>query len=419
MDLDGSFVNLNESDGYSLEPVTMSLDQFEEAERERLGQKVTQVIDPNQTMNPQQINQPQPTGEQAGAQAGASTGTGANEAPAAAPLLTCRTSWKVQQPQQPSVTIDSITDKDGIKRYENGIAVDDAIADIQNDGLDVNEVADASIAEAQQTIDKIDNKPTKTRKDLMDKKNAQDVITYYNNVKARWAEMNAEAQPQPAESEENVNVQPEEPIVKEKPVSSQQNLTVEEQKQQRIAEAKAKYGELFDDDFTKANDVYELVSMWVGRKRNLAWDDVNGKRGLQKELGWTRKIGGDTKYIETLLAKNGEGMGVDEFAHMVWESPENDIMGEKRFSTEEIKEALLELLKSAQSKSDVVDYALNSRIAQAEAALQQQQQMQQEAATQQQAEQPDVEIPDGGLPFAPATDEDFTNDVKEDPLAAK
>ena len=181
--------------------------------------------------------------------------------------------------------------------------------------------------------------------------------------------------------------------------------------------SKAKYGELFDDDFTKANDVYELASMWVGRNRNLAWEDVNGKRGLQKELGWTRKIGGDTKYIETLLAKNGEGVGVDEFVHMVWESPENDIIGEKRFSTEEIKEALLTLLKSAQSKSDVVDFALNNRIARAEATLQQQAQM---AEEQQNIEPAEVEpAPDGGLPFGAPTDEDFTNDVNENNNEAK
>ena len=401
MDLDGSFVQIKDTDGYSVLPVEETLDQLEEAERIRLQEQTTGVIDPNGLMNPQ-TEQPQPmnSGEQAGAQAGASTGTGANEAPAA-PLSS--------EPQQPQVTIESVADKDGIKRYENGIAVDDAIADIQSDGFDVNEVADASIAEAQQTIDKIDKKPAKTRKDLVDKKGAQDVITYYNNVKARWAEMNAEAQP--AESEENVNIQPEQPVIEEKTVSSQQSLTVEEQKQQRIAEAKAKYGELFDDDFTKANDVYELVSMWVGRKRNLAWDDVNGKRGLQKELGWTRKIGGDTKYIETLLAKKGEGMGVDEFVHMIWESPENDIMGEKRFSTEEIKEALLNLLKSARSKSDVVDYALNTRINAAEAAMLEQQKREEEEAEQQEEIEPltaeQIAEMESNLPFAQSTDEDI------------
>ena len=426
MDLDGSMVSIGDASGYSLTPNVVSASQFKEQERIRLQEAWSAAIDPNgaaQAAAAQQAGQTFPGGEQnvpnegtqgsqggnnqgtqsgildnAGGEVGAENGTGANNPPATAPVI----------PAQPAVSIESVTDKDGIKRYENGIAVDDAIADIVADGFDVNEVADASIAEAQQTIDKINGKATKTRKDLMEKKKAQDIIDYYNNVRARNAELNT-----PAESEENVNVQPEQPTITEKPVSSQSNsLTVEEQKQQRIAEAKAKYGELFDDDFTKANDVYELVSMWVGRKRNLAWDDVNGKRGLQKELGWTRKIGGDTKYIETLLAKKGEGMGVYEFAHMLWESPENDIMGEKRFSTEEIKEALLDLLKSAQSKSDVVDHALNTRIAQAETALQEQQRRAEEEA-QNPVEneiiltEEDIARMESNLPFAQSTDEEI------------
>jgi hypothetical protein len=414
MDLDGSFVNIGDTSGYSVMPSTQTLEQFEEQERIRLQEQVTGVIDPNQTMNPNVAEQPQTeqngTGvEVAGGEAGQAQ-TGANEPSAATPSVP-ETDMPAQPAEevQPAVPIESVTDKDGIKRYENGIPVDDAIADIQNDGFDVNEIADASIAEAQATVDKINGKATKTRKDLVDKKKAQDIIDYYNNVKARWAEMN-----QPAESEENVNVQPEQPIVPEKTVSSQSNsLTVEEQKQQRIAEAKAKYGELFDDDFAKANDVYELVSMWVGRNRNLAWDDVNGKRGLQKELGWTRKIGGDTKFIETLLAKKGEGVGIDEFAHIVWESEENTVDGEKRFTTEEIKEALLELLKSAQSKSDVVDFALNNRIAQAEAALQEQQKQAAEQTEKQAEIEPltdeEIQAMEANLPFAQPTDEEIEN----------
>lgn len=410
MDLDGSLVQLGDGSGYSVMQPTMSLDQFEEAERTRLQEQVTSVIDPMGVMdNSQQGNEEFQGMEQQVPTDGTNSSTQGNE-PEPSPVVPTR---PVNSPspaggaEQAPVTIESVTDKDGIKRYEQGIPVDDAITDIQNDGFDVNEVADASIAEAQQTVDKINQKSTKTRKDLMDRKNAQDIIDYYNNVKARWAEMNA-----PAESEENVNIQPEQPAVEEKTVSSQSKLTVEEQKQQRIAEAKAKYGELFDDDFTKANDVFELVSMWVGRKRNLAWDDVNGKRGLQKELGWARKIGGDTKFIETLLAANGEGMGVDEFVHMVWESPENSVNGEKRWDDTEIKNALLELLKSARSKSDVVDYALNTRIKAAEAALEAQQQRQQEIEETGEAQVENLtaeQIADmeANLPFAQPTDEDI------------
>ena len=388
MDLDGSLVNIGDTSGYSVMPSVQTLDQFEEQERTRLEEEWTGRIDPNGLLSQQeeaaqeqpQTEQPQNTEEPVGVEAGATTGTGANEAPTT----------------PSSVSIESVTDNEGVKRYENGVSVDDAIADMQADGLDVNEEADLAISEAQAELAKI--KQPKTRAERV--KNAakvaelQNTINYYNNVKARWAEMN-----QPAETN-----------TEEEQAPSAQNLSVEEQKQQRIKEAKEKYGDFFDDDFTKANDVFELVSMWVGRKRNLAWDDVNGKRGLQKELGWTRKIGGDTKYIETLLAKNGEGMGVDDFVHMVWESPENDVNGEKRYDTDEIKNALLELLRSAQSKSDVVDYALNTRIAQAEAAMQQAQEM---GEQEQEQIEPVGEIPEGGLAFPPPTGKEITNDVNE------
>jgi hypothetical protein len=417
MDLDGSFVQLGDGSGYSLMQPAMTLDQFEEQERIRLQEQVSAIVDPNGTMGQKQAGDEvaamqQPTEQQAGnvgGEAGANSGTGADETPTPTPAN------PVQQENPPSpseeaagtpaVSIESVTDKDGIKRYENGVGVDDAIADIQADGFDVGEVADASIAEAQQTINKINGKATKTRKDLLDRKKTQDVIDYYKALKDRWAAMLSQGtEEEPANGEENVNNQPEQHASGGNVVPSQAGgensvakprgtvgqpqgtVTVEEQKQERIKALKAELGELFDDDFTKANDVYELVSMWIGRNRNLAWDDVNGKRGLQKELGWTRKIGGDTKFIETLLAKKGEGVGVDEFVHMVWESPENSINGEKRFDTDEIKNALLDLLKSAQSKSDVVDYAVNTREQSARAVLEAQQQMEQEAAAQQPAE---------------------------------
>lgn len=407
MDLDGSMVSLGDTSGYSLTPNVVSASQFEEQERIRLQEAWSMAIDPAGAEQaaaaeeqPQPTEQPQPANQSgvldnAGGEASAANGTGANNPPASAPSET--------QPVQ--IPVD---EKSGLKRYEQGVPVEQTIQDMQNDGFDVNEMSDAYIAEAQEQIDKINNKPTKKPQDLIERKRLIGIIDYYNNVKARFEELNRE---------ENVNNEPQTSQSEGNVVSSQPKLTVEEQKQERIKALKAELGELFDDDFTKANDVYELVSMWVGRKRNLAWDDVNGKRGLQKELGWTRKIGGDTKFIETLLAKKGEGMGVDEFVHMVWESPENSVNGEKRWDDTEIKEALLDLLKSAQSKSDVVDYALNTREAQARAALaEQQKQAEEEAANQTETEvvltDEDIARMTAELPFAPPVEgEDIPESV--------
>lgn len=313
----------------------------------------------------------------------------------------------VQENQQ---KILDVTDKDGVKRYENGVPVDVAIEDILNDGLDVNETIDLAIGEAQQALDKIKTPKTRAEqvKNAQKRTELQNTIDYYTRMRELVNERDVE---DVVNSEETINNQVEQPASVENVVPSQTSQTVEDKKLERIKELKAELGELFDDDFTKANDVYELVSMWVGRKRNLAWDDVNGKRGLQKELGWTRKIGGDTKYIETLLAKNGEGMGVDEFAHMVWESPENSVNGEKRWTDKEIKDALLELLQSAGSKSDVVDYAVNTRERQARAALEAERQRAEEETLNDSGVDAitDEEIANmnANLPFEMPTDEDI------------
>jgi hypothetical protein len=213
MDLDGSFVSLNESDGYSQEPVTQTLDQFEEAERIRLQEQMTATIDPTGSMNPQM--QPQ---EQSGTAEGAAggTNTGANNPSATAPVAEA----EVEQTQQPvQIPVD---EKTGVKMYEQGVPVDDAIADMEADGLDVNAEADLAINEAQAELDKIGQPKTRAERVKNDtrRKELQNTIDYYNNVKARWAEVQqAEL---PSESEENVNVQPEQPNVEEKPVSSQQ-----------------------------------------------------------------------------------------------------------------------------------------------------------------------------------------------------
>lgn len=406
MDLDGSFVQLSDTSGYSVMLSQMSADDFEAAERERLQQLWTTAIDPNGTMI---------QGVTVGGEAGVANNTGANEPPTTSPEVAPQSTAADRIPK----------DEGGNMLYEQGAPEDtyDVLTEQTGSEQGAVVVATAQLKAATTELGKLQKKLEKgelqgktIQEQIAETQALQQAISTAQAKAAYWQSVLDVANAR--KSQNNLNVQPEQNNEPEKPVSSQTDSTpnngaptAEELKQQRIAEAKAKYGELFDDDFSKANDVYELVSMWVGRKRNLAWEDVNGKRGLQKELGWTRRIGGDTKYIETLLAKNGEGMGVDEFVHMVWESPENSVGEEKRWDTEDIKEALLDLLRSAQSKSDVVDYALNSRIAQAEAALKALQEREEEEAAQT-AENPvveespvnETESGNGVLPFPPTSE---------------
>lgn len=348
---------------------------------------------------------------EAGGEAGITNDTGADEPPAS-PLS--------RIPVVKDETGQPVLDEEGDAQYQwDKAPLEDTLAALDEisggDKATVSSIVEDMLTQSAKDVEKASKltpkgkDPIKIARSAVEIKEqqaeAQRKLDYWTEAKQVLENAN--------KPESELNNQPEKNNEPQNSVALQPKAatpTVEEQKQKRIAEAKEQYGDLFDDDFTKANDVYELASMWVGRKRNLAWEDVNGKRGLQKELGWTRRIGGDTKYIETLLAKNGEGVGIDEFAHMVWESPENDVEGEKRFTSEEIKDAILELLKSAQSKSDVVDYALNTRIEQAKRYLEELKAAEKEAIENKEVEpvtltDEEKESMDNMLPFPGETDE--------------
>lgn len=321
--------------------------------------------------------------------------TGADEAPAAASV---KTEQQVQQEtaSEPSVSIESVTDKDGIKRYENGIGLDEAIADIQNDGFDVNEIADASIAEAQQTIDKINKKQTRTRKDLLDRKKAQDVVDYYNSIKGRVSEMGQQKEsptpvPEGEESINNVvnnNNEPKKTVTLQPKVATPpKEIDVERVKREsgtpegrkslldrkkndygtRWKIAKLIYGDLFDEDSSVANSVEEVISMNLLRGRSLDPDSFG------RELGWDMRVGRDAAKVSTMFDKRrengGNGTTFNKVVHDIWESAENTVDGEKRFSTEEIRNALISMFNEARDKWDITEWPLKSRIEQAEKLL--------------------------------------------------
>lgn len=119
-------------------------------------------------------------------------------------------------------------------------------------------------------------------------------------------------------------------------------------------------------------DVYEFVS------RNLGYGSLNWEgmergdhhvRGLQEELGSdkTRSLDrdGDTYGFNAYLAPTGEGMGIDEAVHSIYEA-QPDGEGGKAYSTEDIKNALLDMLQSASKPTDISHRIENDRIAQAE-----------------------------------------------------
>ncbi len=87
-----------------------------------------------------------------------------------------------------AVDLTRITDKDGVKHYEQGVDVETAIQDMTADGIDPVMMADAMIQEQTKALEAIAKKKNPTPADIVKaakvKKEAQVVIDYWNNVKA-------------------------------------------------------------------------------------------------------------------------------------------------------------------------------------------------------------------------------------------
>lgn len=448
VDANGDFVTIGDSNGYTIANGG-SLDEYEEAQRAILQEGVSSVVDPDDSMQaapaPEEetaetvVPGPETTEEvaaNAGGEAGVEDSTGANEpsAPATIPV-----------------------DDNGLKRYEQGVSVDDAIVDLGNDGFDVNEMADAYIAEAQEQIDKINNKKAKLPKDIVERKRLQGVVDYYNQLKARNLELNPPyVDPQPyldelknaqskTKADEILNraitagvkteeVQPAhtqkvQEILAKQEEARRRAEEVTDKDMQDIAEksstpegrawlldkkrvtnaekrrkmAKLIYKELFDDDFEAYRDINELISMWLSKGRTLDPDTFG------QELGWDMGIGKDAAKVSTMFAarreNGGDGMLFNDFVHMVAEASEG------RYDTQEVRNALIGMFQGAQEKSDLTEYQLTNRVAEAERLLVEAEIRDKEAAEEVKTGE-EKPISEGLLPFPPATEEEPFGNVE-------
>lgn len=432
MDLDGSFVNIGDTNGYSVMPSTQSLDQFEEQERIRLQELWTGAIDPTGSMMPQE----QQTGE-VGGEAGVANDTGANEPP------TPESATEEQQPVQ--IPVD---EKTGVKMYEQGVPVDNAIKDMEADGLDVNEESDLAINEAQEELDKLGQPKTRAERVKNDarRKELQNIIDYYDNVKKRYAELHpkyadaapfiaqmnaatskkkadeilnaalqagvnpAEINPVHTQKVSDIIAKEEERRKAEEDITDRDRLLIRQYKdtpegraylldRKRVPNAEKRrkiaeliYGDKFDGDFSAWRDLRELISMWLSKGRTLDPDTFG------QELGWDMGIGKDAAKVSTMFAarreNGGDGMLFNDFVHMVMEASGG------RFTTEDVRNELINMFQSAQEKSDLTEYQLTTRVAEAEKLLQDEEQREADAAEDGEElieGQPDL----GMLPFAP------------------
>ena len=118
-------------------------------------------------------------------------------------------------------------------------------------------------------------------------------------------------------------------------------------------------------DALEPQDVYEWVAAHLG-KGSINWEGMQrGEhyvRGLRDELGRdkTRGIGKqyDTNGINYFLAPEGRGKGIEEIVHAIAE--------DSPYGTEEVRNALLDMLSSASKPSDITNRIVDDRIARAD-----------------------------------------------------
>ena len=302
--------------------------------------------------------------DNAGGEAGASTGTGANE-----PSATAISKIPTLKDEQGA----DILDEEGDPQYQwEQAPLDDtlsALAEINKgnrkrvtDTVDAMQKAAANEVEAAEKLKPKSSNPIKMAReqDEIDaqKAEAQKKLDYWTQAKQELEKVNnpeTNLNVEPAENNKTENVVPLQP----KAASEQKKAkTADEKRAERIVQLKQQYGEHFDDDFTKAQSADELASMYVGRNRTLSRED------LAKELGYKLGLKTDEPWAETLLAKTGEGKTLWKVAHAAWESDENPIIdneGNRKFSDQEIHDALLSIFRDAKKKSDIMDYAINAR----------------------------------------------------------
>ena len=145
-------------------------------------------------------------------------------------------------------------------------------------------------------------------------------------------------------------------------------------------------------DAEEPQTLEEFVASHLG-PHTINWEGIErgGVKytGLQQELGTRRGIGHgyDSNTINYFLAPKGHGKSVDAIVHEMWESALST-PGFENVGTQEIRNALLDLLSSARKPSDITYMIVRNRIADAEEFLraqeeQERQYMEEEAAERQ------------------------------------
>lgn len=270
------------------------------------------------------------------------------------------------------------SEKDGEPDYiwEDAPAEDtiDALAAINDGNMDaVSETATMMRKEAESELKKAEKLKTsgknpiemaKSRAENRQKvEDAQKRLDYWKAVEEQVKGLIKQAEEAPLRQAEEEDASTRAAIIEEKSDNDAKWKALHQLYDGTIADD----GEILDE--SRPMDINELVAM--NMPRNIAWesytvDGTHVKRGLQDELGshHTRGIGKNvgTNAFNTFLAKKGTGISIDEAIHQIWESGENELAnGEKRFSDQEIRNAVIDMFLSAERPSDITNYVVNNR----------------------------------------------------------
>ena len=108
----------------------------------------------------------------------------------------------------------------------------------------------------------------------------------------------------------------------------------------------------------------EYVASNLGA-HSLNYEGTETSKGVKQETGLSREDFAKTQ----LLAANGKGTTIDNLVHSLWENRPSNL---ESLGTQEIRNALLDIITSGFKASEARNYIENLRIAQAESALEEQ-----------------------------------------------
>lgn len=146
----------------------------------------------------------------------------------------------------------------------------------------------------------------------------------------------------------------------------------------------AEASSLFDFESMEPKTIEEYAAEFLGAVPEQGKGIIDFE-SLQEETGHGgRRVGGDSRGYSAYLAPKGKGESIKALAHKMWERLPDQL--HENWTDQDCRNALIEVLSSAQVPTDIRDYILNDRINQAEKYLRAQEEYEEEQQREEWAE---------------------------------